>query len=482
MWGRMGVLLIVGVGLFGLGMVAPDPGLAASPASTVDTSGFGSESAEFADCRSCHEDDSKVTFPNSAVCLTCHEDTASTYRNSTHSILTDTKANFDCLECHSQPEDGWYMHFRAGPHGSQNPDVSYAPEDTCGQTACHDRHNPMGPIYAEWNEVDDEERAAPKTSHSLPAPEAARDERCSGCHGSHQGSLANIEDATGIHDYAADSQPEADSVDEWRITCPTCHDPHDVRHEDRLRGEFESESTLCAQCHAGPTVDETARNRSYIHYSTWTLYNNSKFAPTGTGHQPLECTSCHMASQNDTEAYNAVTGHSFDVNTELLGDTERLDRPGEYECGVCHAVLNQTITARKAELQTAYQNASRLRADANETLVELGLAEDSEFSRELSEGTYILESSGHPDVAIHNPEMAADRVDRAIVIFQELQTDAEEHGPDGDTADGQDGTVTTTAPGTDSDGSGTETTTPGPNPVIVLVAVIAGVLAMRRFR
>lgn len=482
MLGRVGMLLIVGLGLLGLATVGPDAGLAVSPGHSVDSPDFGSESAEFADCGTCHDDESKVSFPNSEVCLTCHEDTASTYRNSTHSVLTDTNANFNCLECHSKPEDGWYMHFRAGPHGAENPDVSYAPEDTCSQTACHDRHNPMGAIYAEWNEVEDRDWNSSKLSHSKSTPEAARDPRCSGCHGSHTGSLANIEDAPEIHEYAADTQPDAESIDEWRITCPTCHDPHDVRHDDSLRGDFESSSTLCAQCHAGSAVDEVSRDQAHVHRSTWTLYENSKFAPTTAGHQTLECTSCHMASQNDTEAYNAVTGHSFDVDTELLGDTDRLDRPGEYDCGICHAVLTQRIAGRKAELQTAYRNASRMRAEANETLVEQGLAEDPELTRRLSEGTYILESRGHPDVAIHNPEMAGESVDRAIEIFQQVKTAAEEQGADGDTADGQDGEQTTTAAGTDSDGTATETTSPGPNPIMVIGAVVAGVLAVRRFR
>lgn len=479
MWKRWG--LILGVTVFVLGIAAlPSVAGPTDPGSQVSqTPGEGAVAQTNVDCSSCHDDEAKREFPNSDVCTECHVMIGGNYQRSIHSEKTDTVANFDCTECHVEPEDSWFMHFRNGPHGSQNPEVSMAPEDTCAETGCHDSFNPYGPIYAEWNESD----VGPDgLSHSSPAPPSARSEECSPCHGTHEGTFANIEDSPGVEAYGVGEQPASNDVSEWRLTCAACHDPHEVQAGDNLRGDFEDESQLCAQCHNGPDLGPDSGDHGPIHTDIWQLYSTSTFANASGTHPELECTSCHMARQANTEEYNARTGHSFDVNTSLLADTERLDAPASEACGSCHRDLAGTINGRQSAIESHLDTATRLEDEANATLEDLGLSDDQDLRTAMNEGATWIDLIASPTVGTHNPEFSIDRLRRAIERFESVKAAAYEERSVSDDGPG-DGTDTTTPPAnttTQTPTTVTDTETPGLGMGVTLfVVVIATLLAVR---
>ncbi len=479
MWTRWGLILgltILVLGVASLPSLAgpTDPGLQA-----VQAPDEGVVAQSSVDCSACHEDETKQNFPNSDVCSECHVLIGGSYQGSIHSEKTDTFANFDCTECHDPPEDSWFMHFRNGPHGSQNPGISMAPEDTCASTGCHDSFNPNGPIYAEWNESDVGPDAL---SHSAPAPPSARSEECSSCHGTHEGTFANIEDAPGVEASATGEQPHPNDVSEWRITCMACHDPHTVQQGDNLRGDFESGSQLCAQCHNGPDAGPSTVAHGPIHNDIWQLYSESKFATDSGTHPELECASCHMAGQANTESENARTGHSFDVNTGLLADTDRLDAPASKQCGSCHRDVAGTIAGTQSAIESHLDTATRLQGEANATLADLGLSEDEELRTAMNEGAAWIDLVAAPTVGTHNPDSSIANLRRAIERFESVKSAAYERsasdgGPEDET------TATTTEPDTPTSTptTVTETETPGPGVgLTVFVLVTAMLLAVRR--
>lgn len=432
------------------------------------------------DCSSCHEDETKQNFPNSEVCTECHVLIGGSYQRSIHSEKTDTFANFDCTECHEEPEDSWFMHFRNGPHGSQNPGISMAPEDTCASTGCHDSFNPNGAIYAEW---DESEADAEELSHSAPAPPSARSEECSPCHGTHEGTFANIEDAPGVEAYGVGEQPDPNDVSEWRITCAACHDPHEVQAGENLRGDFDDGSRVCAQCHNGPDVGPDGGAEDPIHNDVWQLYSTSKFANASGTHSELDCASCHMASQANTEGYNARTGHSFDVNTSLLADTQRLEAPASEQCGACHRELAGTITGRQAAIESHLDTATRLEGEANTTLEDLGLSDDEELRTAMNEGAVWIDLVASPTIGTHNPEFSIDRLRRAIERFESVKAAAYEERSvsDGGPSDGTDTTTPPETTTTQTPTTMTDTETPGPGVGVTLfVMVLATLIAVRR--
>lgn len=436
------------------------------------------------DCSACHDEPAKVNFPNSDVCAGCHVNIGIAYQRSVHSEKTNTHANFACMECHEEPEDGWFMHFQAGPHGAQKPGVTNAPEQTCAQSMCHDDQNPYGPVYAEWEETGDADWSEDMYSHSKPAPPATRTEACSACHGTHEGSLANIERATGVDDFASDRQPDPDSVEEWRITCSACHDPHDVRQNDVLRGEFETEGQLCAQCHTGEIgaqIEDEAT--SGIHHSIWELYSVSTFAEPDGRHPALECSSCHMAARSRGAEVNAITGHSFDVNTSLLMASDQLDAPPDKRCGSCHVDLEDTVSATTDQLAADLRLARSMEREAGQTLADRGLQGDDELTAALRAGSGWVDFVGTPTAGVHNPDLARERLRDAIERFDAVKSRAYRQGPSD--SDGVTTTTTTSAPETStatSTPTTTATTTPGFGFVLVLGVLVALALAATRRR
>ncbi|MFB6153247.1 MAG: hypothetical protein ABEJ27_03245, partial [Halodesulfurarchaeum sp.] len=130
------VIMLAAVGVAALPMAA-DLGFAAQSSGTQSV--VVTQNAQQIDCGACHTGKPQSLWPKekTETCKTCHTETAKTFQNSIHSEETDTHANVECTACHKAPEDTWFMHFRVGPHGNQNPSVSMAPEDTCAQAGCH---------------------------------------------------------------------------------------------------------------------------------------------------------------------------------------------------------------------------------------------------------------------------------------------------------------------------------------------------------
>ncbi len=472
----LGIALTLGV--LGIVMLPSVAGLTPDPGQTSTSMADRSVTQNSVDCSACHDEPAKVNFPNSDVCAGCHVNIGMAYQRSVHSEKTNTHANFACMECHEEPEDSWFMHFQAGPHGAQRPGVTNAPEETCAQSMCHDDQNPYGPVYAEWEETGDGDWSEDMYSHSKPAPSATRTEECSACHGTHEGSLANIERATSVDAFANERQPDPDTIEEWRITCSACHDPHDVRENDVLRGDFEREGQLCAQCHTGDIGTQLEGEASAgIHQSIWQLYSESTFAHADGRHPELACSSCHMAAQPRTDEYNAVTGHSFDVNTTLLTDTDRSLAPPDDPCGSCHTDLDATISTTTGQLAADLALARSMEDAATQTLSDRGLSDDDQLVSDLQAGSDWLDFVGTPTAGLHNPDLARDRIRDAIERFDAVKSQAyqqESNGSNGaTTTTTTDATTTTQSPTTGT----TETATPG----FGFVAVIGVLLTFAVF-
>lgn len=481
---RIALVAVLTVGVLGIVMLPAVAGLDTvqgdSPAVLEDSS----IAQTSVDCSACHDDPVKVDFPNSDVCAQCHVNIGIDYQQSVHSEKTNTHANFACMECHEEPEDSWFMHFQRGPHGDQKPGVTNAPEQTCSQSMCHDDQNPFGPVYAEWEETDDADWSEDMLSHSKVAPSSVRTEECSACHGTHEGSFANIERAPGVNALAPGEQPDPDTVEEWRITCSACHDPHDVKPDDVLRGDFESESQLCAQCHTG-NIGTELQGASYegVHQSIWQLYSQSEFAEEAGRHTALECTSCHMASKPRGESSDAVTGHSFDVNTSLLSDTDRLAAPPEAQCGSCHPDLAATIAAATGQLESDLALAREMEGSAEQTLADTGLQDDEQLAADLEEGSAWLDFVDTPVAGLHNPNLARDRLRDAIARFDHVKSQAytQDTGSSAGTTTTTIGPAPTTTTPTPTASTTTETATPGPGVVGVVGVMIAlALLGIRR--
>jgi predicted CXXCH cytochrome family protein len=411
------------------------------------------------------------------------------------------------MACHEAPEDGWFMHFRDGPHGEQNPAVSYAPEDTCAQSGCHGYANtadiPEGktsgvthvnkwhPEYGAWNETEDEGWNSEMVSHSEPTESFVRTKECSACHGTHEGVFANIEDAPGIFEYAPDAQPNPENVSEWRITCVACHEPHEVQEHDYLRGDFsEDSSKLCGQCHNAELGSELQAGAGHgeVHHSMWEMYSRSKFVDNSSSHPELECASCHMPGLDrppgnfeTTAGVSRQTGHSMEVNTTQLMSDRLRDK--EYrKCNACHQDLDATIDEQRRITQQMIERAQTMRSEANQTMYEYGY-EDTELASTLEEGTFWLQFVEAAGTGIHNPEMATERLTGAIDRFDEVKSLAYQQQVDelNEQLDeqSQEPQTTTTTPTTEPT---TETETPGLGISVALVAIIgAALLAVRRW-
>lgn len=480
---RIVLVIALTVGILGIVLLPSVAGLDAASAESGAAIEDSAVAQTSVDCSACHDDPAKVDFPNSDVCTQCHVNIGLDYQKSVHSEKTNTHANFACMECHEEPEDTWFMHFQRGPHGEQTPGVTNSPEATCSQSMCHDDQNPYGPVYAEWDETGDADWSQDMLSHSKPAPPTVRTEECSACHGTHEGSLANIEGDTAVDGFALGEQPDPNSVEEWRITCSACHDPHDVQSDDVLRGDFETEGELCAQCHTGSVTDQLdVAHAEGTHQSIWELYSGSEFADAEGRHTELDCSSCHMAAQPRTGEFNAITGHSFDVNTTLLTATDRLIAPPEQQCGTCHQDLAGTIAATTGQLEADLVLGREMEGEAEQALTEAGL-QDDQLAADFREGSSWLAFVDTAEAGLHNPDGASDRLRDAIARFDEVKSQAYQQG-----GDGSDGTTTTTigpAPTTTTPTptatATTETETPGPGIAGVVTVLFAlALLAFRR--
>lgn len=502
---RVVLLLAITVAVLGIVALPSAAGLTADDAALA-TGTMDQSAAQGIDCSNCHSNEPLASGPNSETCQRCHTEIGDQFLNSLHSSATDSHANIECMACHEEPEDTWFMHFRDGPHGEQNPGVSNAPEDTCAQSGCHGyglksmvpegkesgvtHESRYHPEYGEWNETEDEGWTSEMVSHSEPTESFVRTQECSPCHGTHEGVFANIEDAQGIFEYAHDSQPNPEEVTEWRITCVACHEPHSVQEGDTLRGGFSSDSSkLCGQCHNAELGSELqAGGHGEVHHSMWEMYSRSKFVDNSSSHPELECASCHMPQLDrpghGDDAAPRYMGHEMEVNTTRLMMDELWEE--DYrKCNACHQDLDATIDEQEAITQTMIDRASSMRSEANQTVHNLGYADDEQMASTLEEGTFWLNFVEAAGTGIHNPEMATERLTGAMDRFDEVKSLAYQQKVDElneqlDQQSQEPQTTTTTA--SDDTTQTTQTETPGMGIGVALVALLgAALLAVRRW-
>lgn len=507
---RVVLLLAITVAVLGIVALPSAAGLTTDEAGTTELVDLGnSEAAQSIDCSACHGDETPMAnggVTNPDTCAGCHGDLVTPFKQSAHGTPDSHAGPADCTTCHTAPEDSWFMHFRAGPHGDQNPGVSMAPEDTCAQAGCHGYGNegeiPDGkeagvthtskyhPEYGEWNETEDAGWTSEMVSHSEPTESFVRSEECSPCHGTHEGVFANIEDAPGIFEYAHDSQPAPEEVDEWRITCAACHEPHTIMEGgDTLRGDFEKGSELCGQCHNAEIGSELqAGGHTEVHHSMWEMYSRSKFFDASGSHPELECYNCHMASLDrpghSDDAAARKMGHEFEVNTTRLM-MEELWVEEDKKCYQCHQDLEATISDQHTIVSNQIETAASMREEANSTVYELELQDNEQLTSELQEGTFWLNFVEAAGSGIHNPEMSTERLRGAMERFDNVKSQAYQMKIDdlNEQLDqqSQEPQTTTTETPTDTTET-TQTETPGLGIGVALVALLgAALLAVRRW-
>ncbi|MFB6268127.1 MAG: PGF-CTERM sorting domain-containing protein [Halodesulfurarchaeum sp.] len=471
-------------------------------------------------CKSCHGNTTIGQGPSPAVCQDCHPSEFEEWHGSGHaqslhaaggsvatsedcqacheesSAQTETFGREDtettgpqepvtCEVCHQAPEDGWFMHFRAGPHGEQNPAVNYTAE-LCG--ACHDgAHHPQ---YSEWNEAGKESyNASTMASHSEDTEGYAKSESCVSCK-STQGAIKNLENP-GIFDRNEEEQPAPENVTYWKIGCAACHDPHPAE----LR--IEDESTLCANCHnteqedLGPTGEAQE-----VHHAQWATYKDSKWRHNGT-HPKVSCVNCHMSQlpaveENHEVVQAAKTGHTFDFNATVLTN-DALIEDSWRKCGGCHGDLAETVHLEERQIERVVEHAGELQTSTNQTLTRFGLRDNEELMAGYHNGSFWLSYIHHSGSVIHNPEKSTEIAQTAVTTFEEVRRKAYElkleqaqqvkttATPTPTPTRTATPTETPTATATETPTETTTTTTPGFGLTVALVALLgAAMLAIRR--
>ncbi|KXB00302.1 hypothetical protein AKJ40_01565, partial [candidate division MSBL1 archaeon SCGC-AAA259M10] len=296
------------------------------------------------------------------------------------------------------------------PHGNEAPEVNLSAE-LCGN--CHtDSHHPT---IDEWNEYESEDfDSETEASHSEPTESYAKSEGCVACK-STDGAIKNLE-KSGVFNLNEEELPSPDVVKEWRITCVACHEPHaaELRVED--------ESKLCGNCHNSEMEKlEPDGETTTVHHSQWGMYKDSDWT-TGRGHPQLGCPNCHMATRSiDEEAgIPANTGHTFDVNAELLG-SEYLT--GEVKCENCHQDLATTIEEKQAIVEEKISSIESLKEEATSAIK---AENNSELVSTYNNGLFYLSFVEHDaSTGIHNFSKTISTLQKSYSMLHQAKNGAE---------------------------------------------------------
>ncbi|MFB6154046.1 MAG: PGF-CTERM sorting domain-containing protein, partial [Halodesulfurarchaeum sp.] len=171
-------------------------------------------------------------------------------------------------------------------------------------------------------------------------------------------------------------------------------------------------------------------------------------------------------------------------------------------CSQCHQSLESTIANQKAVIQHQLTVANNMRAEANQTVYQYGLQDNTQIMNTLQEGTFWLNFVEAAGTGLHNPEMATNKIRGAIKRFdkvksmayqqqiQQLNEKLEQAQQAKTTATPTETetptptpteTATATATPTET-ATKTTTTTPGMGVAVAMVALIgAALLAVRRW-
>jgi len=249
-------------------------------------------------------------------CAACHEKITRGFADNPHHKLAEMHNGITCESCHgpgrAHVEGGGdtskiFNPAKAGSrevnrrclscHASAHPDFEHSPHVEAGLScvSCHGMH------------------AAGAPEHLLKAPEPTL---CYQCHTSTKQQFA---------------MPFHHHVDEGRMQCSSCHDPHGIP-PGRATRDIDAQNAVCLKCHkslAGPFVHEHAvvkvegctschapHGSANAHLlkvdnvNTLCLQCHSSInnmAPANPAHSPeakAECTSCHKQIHGSNTAPN----------------------------------------------------------------------------------------------------------------------------------------------------------------------------------
>lgn len=398
--------------------------------------------AQVANCSNCHTD-YRAEGLKPSLCGTCHDELHSEWENSAHArsleaaggyvavtpscqichVESKIKENWGrtdienkdrtepitCEICHAPPEGGYFEHFGAGPHGNKKPEVTLAPENLCGRCHTGSHH----PTIGDWNEYAKENfNPEEEESHSEPTESKAMEDACVACK-SAEGGIKNLEKPE-VYDFNEEELPSAANVEEWRITCAVCHSPH----EAELR--IKNVTQLCSNCHNSGEENLMAEKPVPAHHNQWEMIQGSIWME-GESHEKLNCSNCHMATREyDEEAgISAVTGHSFDVNAELLGSENLAKEP---KCVNCHVDLEATIERKESIIENKIAGVESLKEEASSALL---VENNSDLVSTYNEGLFYLSFVEHGK-GIHNFGKASSFLDNSSSLLESAKAGSKE--------------------------------------------------------
>ena len=228
------------------------------------------------DCKACHEDQAKAFAQTDhgrrfradekykdASCISCHTGTKEHVESSGEkkplSIKRGAAANAACLACHA--DNPKHVNWSGSPH-------------QLAGVACASCHNPHTQSVA-----------TPKTAKALPGPTEGT-KKCLECHGGVRAVL---------------HQRSAHPMNEGKMECASCHDPHGTTGEKLLK--FASTNELCYSCHQekrGPFLWEHSPVREDC--LTCHTAHGSNYPQMLQARVTQLCVSCHQQGRHQTTA------------------------------------------------------------------------------------------------------------------------------------------------------------------------------------
>jgi predicted CXXCH cytochrome family protein len=332
-------------------------------------------------------------------CKTCHADSYDKWKGSDHS------QKIECQNCHMLAEDNFAKHI-TNP-SLFTPTINYSAE-SCGN--CHTG------IFDEWNEYNmgyfNYETMA---SHSEPVIELephllTSEKSCISCK-STNGAIFNLMEAE-IYNLNEEEVPKPEDVQEWRITCVACHEPHTTL----LR--VEDSTQLCSNCHnsQGAVPDGYT---TVARHTQWEMYSNSSYA-SDTHPGNIGCVDCHVVTIPENKSIMQVEtfGHSFTPDIELLSSSESSN--GCYEC---HGESLPSLSgAKQGVISSRLGNLERLQIESINALESINGTNEYDIQRKNYNNALFYISSVQNDgsLGIHNGERARNELDIAGEMFNEI--------------------------------------------------------------
>ena len=342
---------------------------------------------------------------NIETCTACHVESAIKDTWGRQDVET-TLEPITCEICHLPPDAGYDAHI-GGPS-------VHLPEVDLSAEMCGDCHNGLHhPTIEEWDEFHAEDfNISTMASHSEPTDVAEpfilnRDNSCVSCK-STKGAIYNLAD-TNVHALNLENVPEQGVVSEWRVTCVACHEPHSAKYR------IDDIVLLCANCHNAEDTSADGMTTEVFH-PNWEMYNGSIY-DTGVHPGNVLCSDCHMATReyNDTTHEAAITGHTFDYNSELLFSPQSSN--GCYDCH--QEGFAEVVEAKQGLVAEKLEELGSLKANATVSLENLNGTSSYEAALEdYNNGVFYMNYvKADGSLGTHNMEKADEYLNKSEVLF-----------------------------------------------------------------